>query len=223
LTQLLRSATDIFAFQGSQIRSTPRSSVPEVITSWPSLLPDPLAASISSPSQSRTQPNSSGTAADDIDNSNVNSILAVADNAGCIYYFLDGSYPLGATSLGPEISIPSLSKDPKLSLFYVHPRKFVEETSITDLQPAAIDVPLLDKRDARAMANLSSTARELLWYTMRVVKEMRHVWFGSETHTGARELGPKWIRALETKQKDQFGRVYTTLLVEALCQYPLIF
>ena len=42
-----------------------------------------------------------------------------------------------------------------------------------------------------------------------VVKEMRHVWFGSDTHAGARELGPKWIRALETKQKDQFGRTHT--------------
>jgi len=43
---------------------------------------------------------------------------------------------------------------------------------------------------------------------MRIVKEMRAIWFGTETHGGIREWGPRWVRALETKQKEQFGRRY---------------
>lgn len=41
---------------------------------------------------------------------------------------------------------------------------------------------------------------------MRVVKEMRSIWFGCETNSGAREWGPRWVRSLETKQKEQYGR-----------------
>ncbi|KAJ2920191.1 hypothetical protein MD484_g211, partial [Candolleomyces efflorescens] len=40
---------------------------------------------------------------------------------------------------------------------------------------------------------------------MRVVREMKGAWFGSDTATGARELGPRWVNALKSKQKTQFG------------------
>ena len=76
----------------------------------------------------------------------------------------------------------------------------------TFLRPALIDIPLIAQRKSRDLAKLSSTARELVWYMLRVVKEMRNVWYGSESNTGARELGPKWILSLETKQKEHFGR-----------------
>jgi anaphase-promoting complex subunit 4 len=187
----------------------PKSAMPEVIKSWPTLLSDPLAAAIAGPSQKSSHADSPGTNADDTDDSNVNSILAVTDNIGCIHFFLDGNYPLGVVSFGRDLSIPCLVKDPKTPRFYAHPRISTEDATVTDLQPVMIDIPLLSRNDIRAMANLSTTASELMWYIMRVVKEMRHVWFGSDTHAGARELGPKWIRALETKQKDQFGRTYT--------------
>jgi anaphase-promoting complex subunit 4 len=42
---------------------------------------------------------------------------------------------------------------------------------------------------------------------MRVVREMKGAWFGSDTATGARELGPRWVNALKAKQKTQFGRM----------------
>jgi anaphase-promoting complex subunit 4 len=204
------SATDIFAFQGSQTRPTPRVTVPEVIRSWPILSSDPLAASVNPQPQSQTQPSNPGAALDDADNSNLNSILTVADDLARIHCFLDGIYPLGIIPFGSEVSTSSLFKDPRQPLFYAHPQAPVKDPVVTDLQPTTINVPLLERGDIRAMAKLSSTARELLWYIMRVVKEMRYVWFGSETYTGARELGPKWTRALEAKQKEQFGRVYTS-------------
>jgi anaphase-promoting complex subunit 4 len=214
---LLYSATDIFAFQGSQIRPTPRVSVPEVIRSWPILFSDPLAASINPPPQSQTQSNNPGTAPDDTDDSNVNSILTVADDLGRIHCFLDGTYPLGVIPFGSEVSISSLFKDPQQLLFYAHPQAHFKDAVVTDLQPTTINVPLLERGDIRAMAKLSSTARELLWYIIRVVKEMRYVWFGFGTYTGARELGPKWTRALEAKQKEQFGRVFTFFIYLLTC------
>lgn len=68
-----------------------------------------------------------------------------------------------------------------------------------------MNLPLLQSRIVRDIARVTSSMRELMWYTMRVVKEMRAIWFGSDTNGGARELGPKWLRALETRQKNQFG------------------
>jgi anaphase-promoting complex subunit 4 len=203
----LFSRTDLFAFRGSQARSVPSSSIPETIKSWPTLLPDLLAASMSS-AQARKS-SVMDPAMNDTDSDNLNSILAVSDDLGHIFCFLDGCYPLGALSLGPRVFTSSIYKNPKLSIIYAHPQVCVNDSTLTDLLPATIEIPLLDKRQVRDMAKLSSTARELLWYAMRVVKEMRTAWFGGggETYSGARELGPKWIRALETKQKEQFGRM----------------
>lgn len=140
------------------------------------------------------------------DDANVDSILAVTDDTGRIHCFLDGSYYLGPISLGPNLLIPSLLKLPKLPVFVVHPQETVHGTNITDLPPVYVRLPMLEDRQIRDMARVSSSSRELVWYCMRVVKEMRAVWFGSESLTGARELGPKWIRALEKRQREQFGR-----------------
>lgn len=200
------SATDLFSFQGSQTRSTPKSSQPEVFKSWPALLPDYLAASISSPLQDGNLNEASDSTKDGLGDANMNSILAIADDLGHIHCFLDGSFPLGAMQILPDASVTSVFKDPKLPVFLAHLQRSAENSGRTDLQPVTIDVPLLKTRKPRDLANLSSTARELVWYVARVVKEMRAMWFGSDTFSGARELGPKWIRALESKQKDQFGR-----------------
>ena len=195
------SATDLFAFQGSQMRSGRKSSQPELIRAWPALLPDRLAASISSPSQGDQYG-----VTDDAGDANVNSMLAIADDMGHVQCFLDGSYPLGTIPLRPGTSTPSLFKHPKHPIFLAHPQKCTKNAVTTELQPTVIELPLLRTRKPRDLAKLSSTTRELVWYATRVVREMRAVWFGSDIFSGARELGPKWIRALETKQKDQFGR-----------------
>jgi len=164
-----------------------------------------LTASISSHTQ-ESQRNVSNQQGDGTGDPNTNSILAIADDLGHVRCFLDGTYPLGAISLSPETSTPALFKHPKNPVFLAHCQRLIDNTVTTDLHPTVIELPLLRTRKPRDLAKLSSTTRELIWYTIRVVKEMRVVWFGSDTSNGARELGPKWIQALETKQKDQFGR-----------------
>lgn len=200
------SAADLFAFQGSQTRSIPKPSPPDVFKYWPALLPDNLAASISSPLQDGKSNEASDNQKDGSEDANMNSILAITDNLGHIHYFLDGSFPLGTMQIMPDVTITSLFKDPKLPVFLAHLQRSTENSGSTDLQPVTIEIPLLKTRKPRDLASLSSTTRELVWYITRVVKEMRAMWFGSDTFSGARELGPKWIRALESKQKDQFGR-----------------
>jgi anaphase-promoting complex subunit 4 len=167
---------------------------------------DHLAASISPPTQEGSQHTSPVQQGEGAGNANTNSILAVADDLGLVNFFLDGTYPLGAVALSPGISTPSLFKHPQDPTFLAHTQNSIHNTVITGLQATMIELPLLRTRKPRDLAKLSSTTRELVWYATRVVREMRAVWFGSDTSSGARELGPKWIRALETKQKEQFGR-----------------
>lgn len=198
-------ATDLFAFQGSQTRAAPKSSQPALIKSWPALLPDLQAASITAAVQ-LDQNDTSRSSVTRSHDANFNSILAIADDLGHIHCFLEGTYPLGAVRVSPETLTPSLFKDPRLPVFFAHPQKAPDDEITATLQPVIIEIPLLKTNMPRDLAKLSSTARELVWYVTRVVKEMRTVWFGSETSNGAREIGPKWIRTLETKQKEQFGR-----------------
>ncbi|KAF9270239.1 hypothetical protein L218DRAFT_22909 [Marasmius fiardii PR-910] len=211
------SATDLFAFQGSQTHTSRPSSVPEVIRSWPTLQSEPLIASINVSSSARTTEDG---VIDEVDETNVNSLLAAVGSDGDIHFFLDGAYPIGAVVLGAKTSITTLFKDPKLPVIYVHPQISTATRNLTDLRPTVVRLPLLEQRKIRDFAKLSTTARELAWYIMRVVNEMRSTWMGSETSSGARELGPRWLRALSTKQQEQFGQEnpqpilnLTTLLV----------
>ncbi|KAF8078603.1 anaphase-promoting complex, cyclosome, subunit 4-domain-containing protein [Lyophyllum atratum] len=200
------TATDLFAFQGSQTKPTSKQPFPKVIEEWPTLSPDPLGASISAPPLGKSV-DSSGGLRDEVEENNVNSVLAVTDDQGYLHCFLDGSFPLGKISIGSNLSVQSLSKDPKLPIFFAHISTVHDpRTAATSLEPAIINVPLLGKRHPRDLAKLASTARELMWYTMRVVKEMQATWFGSEAFSGARDLGPMWVQALEAKQKEQFGQ-----------------
>ena len=161
---------------------------------------DLVAASISV--SSHAKPASEGASLDEIDSSNLNSILLVTDNLGHIFGYLDGTFPFGSISLKSHAGFKSMVKHPSRPYFLGH----VQANGKTFLAPTSIDIPLLAQRKSRDLAKLSSTARELTWYMLRVVKEMRSIWYGSESNTGARELGPKWVLALETKQKEQFGR-----------------
>lgn len=199
------TATDLFAFQGSQTRVAPKASLPDLIKSWPALLPDLQAASIATALQ-LDQHDASRPFETGLHDANFNSILAIADDLGHVHCFLEGTYPLGAVRVSPETLTPSLFKDPKLPEFFAHPQKTPDNEITATLQPVAVGFPLLKTRMPRDLAKLSSTTRELVWYVTRVVKEMRGVWFGSETSNGAREIGPKWIRALEARQKEQFGQ-----------------
>ncbi|KAF8807426.1 hypothetical protein BYT27DRAFT_7099450 [Phlegmacium glaucopus] len=195
------TATDLFAFQGSQTRPSLKAQFPPIIREWPTLSVDLVAASINV--SSHTKPTSESL--DEVDSSNLNSIVLVTDNLGHVFGYLDGTFPFGLISLGSHARFKSMVKHPSRPYFLGHVQ--TNEETGTFLRPAFIDIPLLSQRKSRDLAKLSSTARELVWYMMRVVKEMRSVWYGSENNTGARELGPKWVLALETKQKEQFGQI----------------
>ncbi|ESK88893.1 anaphase-promoting complex component cut20 apc4 [Moniliophthora roreri MCA 2997] len=197
------SATDLFAFQGSQTHASRVPSVPEVISSWPSLQADLVAASISVPSTGRT---TNDGVLDEADDTNIDSLLVTAGNNGSLHFFLDGSYPLGSLALEENASITTLFKEPKRPIVYLHPQISNSDGKQTDLRPTVIGIPLLEHRQVRDFAKLSTTAKELALYIKRVVNEIRSAWLGSETSSGARELGPKWLRALETKQREQFGQ-----------------
>ncbi|KAJ6509555.1 anaphase-promoting complex, cyclosome, subunit 4-domain-containing protein, partial [Mycena vitilis] len=208
------TATDLFAFQGSQTRSNPKSSLPDVIKSWPTLNSDPIIASMNSHVK---QPDLSNGHLDVADDANIDSILAVTDDAGRIHCFLDGSYYLGPICLGSHLRVPSLLKIPKRPVLIGYPQDTVHGGNSTDLLPVYVRLPMLEDRQIRDMARVSSSSRELVWYCIRVVKEMRAVWFGSESLSGARELGPKWVRALEKRQREQFGQQEPTAILDLTC------
>ncbi|KAF8641031.1 hypothetical protein AX17_000676 [Amanita inopinata Kibby_2008] len=205
------TATDLFAFQGSQTRPPSKSQLPDVIQSWPALSLNVFHASVGSSVHGKNE------ALDEAEESNANSILVVSDDLGNLHHFLDGTFPVGPISLGSNLSVGSLFKLPTRPIFLAHPFFTVNESVCTDLNPSVIELPLLSNRKPRDLAVLSSTARALTWYVIRAVKEMRAIWFGSETNSGAREIGPKWIRALEERQKEQYGQDEPNPMLDLTC------
>ena len=176
--------------------------MPKAIASWPTLPFDPLTASIQPP------PNATEHGSEESDesiNTDESSILAVADNIGCLHCFLDGSYPLGAVSILPQTTTSSLHKGSRTSTFVAHQRVENGKSFVTPLLPSSICLPLLEKRIPRDLARISTTTRELLWYTMRVMDDLHAIWFGTTTQPGARELGERWIHSLGALQPDPSG------------------
>lgn len=194
----------MFAFQGTQARTAGAPTQPSFISSWPSLPPDPISASLK-PAKHGKQRSRPGEELDEVDDSNVDSILCVSDNRGGLRYFLDGSYSLGTISTDTNVSIISLYRVTEES-YCVHTQLDHSGRTATSLHPIIIQVPLLKRRLVRDVARVSSSTKELSWYAIRLVKEMRASWFGSDTQSGAREQGPKWVRTLESRQQEQFGR-----------------
>ncbi|KAG8219826.1 anaphase-promoting complex, cyclosome, subunit 4-domain-containing protein [Butyriboletus roseoflavus] len=82
------------------------------------------------------------------------------------------------------------------------------------MQPLVVDIPLLATPKVRDFARLSSAARELTWYIMRVVNEVRESWFGSESFTGARDIGIKWVQALERRLREQYGHQNPNVILD---------
>jgi anaphase-promoting complex subunit 4 len=203
------SATELFAFQSTKAKSSQRSTVPPAIASWPALPPDPLAASIAPSNEPGTKERSPGEELDQADDANTGSILAVADDQGAVYPLLDGSFPFGPFSAGHGSGtrvIASLFKDAQSPTFRIHHRISVGNADYCELLPTTIHLPLMAQRTCRDEAKISSTARELVWYLIRSIKEMRTAWHGSDTVPGASDFGPRWERLLREKQQNQFGR-----------------
>ncbi|KZT30397.1 hypothetical protein NEOLEDRAFT_1185228 [Neolentinus lepideus HHB14362 ss-1] len=199
------TVSDLFVFKGNQSRSEAHAKLPATIASWPTLPSSLALASIQSSSKHETS--RPGQELDEVDKSNTNSIVVVADDTGRLHFFLDGSYPLGSALLLDDLCTTSLFWDQHTATYYTHGQTALGDVgSVTRLRPTVTQLPLLKTRYPRDVACASSAARELVWYAICVVKEMRESWFGSDTNPGARELGPKWIRALETRQKEGFGQ-----------------
>jgi len=167
-----------------------KSDLPEAIASWPTLPSDLLSASIQPADTADPEKHKS-------DDPKVNSILVVSGDAGYMHCFLDGSYPLGAIFFGTRSTTASLWKDFNNPVLFAHQRS---QMGGTTLHPTRVELPLLSTRIPRDLARISTTARELLWYTMRVLDEMHVAWLGSGTQIGAREPGIRWLKSLDDLQ-----------------------
>lgn len=208
------SATDLFAFQGAQSkRDTNNPSqqqkqqhvlLPVVIAQWPALPPDPISASISAQTSREVR---AGEELDEKDLTNKDSLLVAAIDDGSLQGFLDGTYPLGPVRLGDGREALEIMKDSTgSSTIFVHAVfRSPWSTDLTasahhTLMPLPISFPLLYAKPTRHIAESSTAARELTWYAMRVVKEMRKAWFGDGSQSGARDLGASYVRGLERWQ-----------------------
>lgn len=174
-----------------------RSDLPEAIATWPALPPDLLSASIQSADIPGEQDVNDPEVFHKSDDLKVNSILVVSDDEGRIHCFLNGSYPLGAIFVSADSTTASLRKDPHNPVLFAHQHS---QMGGTILYPTRVELPLLNTRIPRDLARISTTARELLWYTMRVLEEMHAVWLGSGTQIGAREPGIRWLQSLDDLQ-----------------------
>lgn len=134
------------------------------------------------------------------------SLLILVDERGVLHCFLDGSYFLGSVALPDGLPSATLFKHPYKPLIFLHPQSLDSDLLSTGMQPLVVDIPLLATPRVRDFARLSSAARELTWYIMRVVNEVRESWLGSESFTGARDIGIKWVQALERRLREQYGR-----------------
>ncbi|KAH7883604.1 anaphase-promoting complex, cyclosome, subunit 4-domain-containing protein [Phlebopus sp. FC_14] len=203
------TATDLFAFQGTQTKVNQQQFTPKVINQWPSLVPHPGDASICSSgstddmhSRACEAPSSAQSSEDD------DSLLVLVDERGVLHSFLDGSYFLGSVHLTDgqtRLTCTGLFKHPSEPLFLLHPQNPSSDILSVGVQPVSVDIPLLGTAAVRDFARLSSAARELTWYIMHVLNEVRESWLGSETVTGARHIGIKWVYALEKRLHEQFG------------------
>ncbi|KAH9985379.1 anaphase-promoting complex, cyclosome, subunit 4-domain-containing protein [Russula compacta] len=190
------TATQLFSFQNASSMSK-RSDLPEAIAIWPALPPDLLSASIQSADIAGEQDVNDPEVFHKSDDLKVNSILVVSDDEGRIHCFLDGSYPLGAIFVGANSTIASLRKDSHNPVLFAHQHSQIGRTV---LYPTRVELPLLNTRIPRDLARISTTARELLWYTMRVLDEMQAAWLGAGTQIGAREPGIRWLQSLDDLQ-----------------------
>ncbi|KIK94368.1 hypothetical protein PAXRUDRAFT_828088 [Paxillus rubicundulus Ve08.2h10] len=209
------TATDLFAFQGTQTRIVSQQLTPKIINQWPSLVPSLEDASIgtSSPvdaTHSKVEETKTSTWAHEDED----SLLVLIDECNVLHCFLDGSYFIGSVTLTDGLPSATLFKHPTEPLLFLHPQNPDRGPLSTGVQPLSVDLPLLATTKVRDFARLSSAARELTWYIMRVLNEVRESWFGSESVTGARDIGIKWVQALETRLREQYGQQNPNVILD---------
>lgn len=118
------------------------------------------------------------------------SIVVAADSAGMLHCFFDGVYPLGAVALGAPCTVTSLhGVAPTPAHFLVHATR----GDGTNARP----LPVRLAQPRRDVAQASSVARDLAWYALRVLREMRETWTGGGNAEGVAGLGKRWMEGLE--------------------------
>ncbi|KAI6047625.1 anaphase-promoting complex, cyclosome, subunit 4-domain-containing protein [Pisolithus marmoratus] len=197
------TATDLFAFQGTQTRSTRQVSVPDVISQWPSLAPILEDISISPPDQ--TDENyKSGSQGSSSRKPDEDSLLVLADERGGLHLFLAGTYCLGTIALPGGHPPIFLYKHPGKPVLLFHSESPEGDLFSVVVQPTPVNIPLLGTLAVRDFARLSSAARELTRYIMSVLDELKEGWLSSTSVTGAREIGKTWVASLEKRLKEEY-------------------
>jgi anaphase-promoting complex subunit 4 len=190
-------AAELFAFQHNRVTDQTKPTVPEVILTWPSLPSDPLFASIQPSAREGTQDARPGEELDIADATNLDSLLIVCDASGSIHAFLDGSYSLGAVTLSGQVASSLYKPAGSHQLFVNTVETGINKSAI--IHPMFLHYPELERPVARQLAQLSSSARELVWYMKQLLRDLRSIWFGRDNKPGARDMGPKWLMALDDK------------------------
>lgn len=177
-----------------------------MISQWPSLTHALEDASIGSSNTTDDTDYKRGDLGGTSQATEENSLLIVADENGALHLFLDGSCFLGSITLPGKFPPTFMHKHSSLPLLLLHPENRNGDLLAAGMYPISVDIPLLGTPSARDFARLSSAARELIWYMMRVLSEVKEGWLGSASVTGARQIGMKWIQALERRLREQYGR-----------------
>jgi hypothetical protein len=205
MSEVLYRATELFAFQGIRATAQANPTVPEVITSWPSLPSDPLLASIQPSALDNTHDTRPGEELDVRDATNRGSLLVISDTSGGIRCFLDGSYPLGSFNLVNHTACRMHKDLATYTLFGNFTGGGTRDIGLGSLRPFSLHYPELESPVARRLAQLATSARELVWYMKQLLRDAKSLWYGSDHKPGARDLGPKWITTLADKIRRHGG------------------
>ncbi|KAG6335275.1 hypothetical protein ID866_3804 [Astraeus odoratus] len=208
------TATDLFAFQGTQTRTLQQASIPDVIDQWPSLSHALDNISVNSPNQTDDIGHEGGHSGGLPQTSDEDSLLVLSDAKGGLHLFLDGCYFIGSISLTGGLPCTFAYKHPSQPLLLLHPGDPTRDLLSVGIQPLSVSIPLLDTPTVRDFARLSSTARELMMYIMTALDEMREGWFGSATVTSPKEIGKKWVQALQKKLSEEYGYENPDVILE---------
>ncbi|VDB99616.1 unnamed protein product [Peniophora sp. CBMAI 1063] len=205
ITETARSTgmPDAFGFRTTQTKPA-AEKLPDAFTSWPTLPTDQLSASIQTPKKARELQDEGLDESDDII---MDSTLVVVDDSGSMQVFLDGTYPLGLIRVDPDSSTASLVKPSgsrALLAFQSH-MDVSASHSFSSLLPTEITLTLLSSRIPRDVARLSSTAHQLCMYAYRVVEDLRVVWMGVGSQSGARNPSLRWLQRLAELQPGYYG------------------
>lgn len=135
------------------------------------------------------------------------TVVVVSDTNGQLYPFLEGSYPIGTISLGEPCTVSSIEKLsntlPFLLSVNVNSGDSVTEKRIP---PVPLRLNLLSTKWLHQVAKVSSTVRALLVYLFRALGDIHKAWFGTDSLEGGRDVGIKWIKVLEEKERLYEGR-----------------